>query len=223
MPPGGCNVDGDCGADQWCAIALHTCKPKLDNGTGMPTDSAHGATTLDGTCSAAAGAIVCKSGVCDTNDNLCGYATGDGPCTGTSGASVCRSTLCATTGPQSGTCVSCLADTDCSGSTPACDTSKNACVECTPQNDSHCSGTRPVCDAGSKLCTVCGGDFGSTSSTACKGAAPYCFTSGASTGECGKCATDADCTGHPGGPTCDTTSGACKIACHTDADCSATE
>src|SRR5262249_27153694 len=50
-------------------------------------------------------------------------------------------------------------------------------------------------------------------------AAPFCFLSGPMQGECGKCAVDADCTGHSGN-VCDTTSGLCITACHTGADCS---
>src|SRR5208282_5444946 len=38
-------------------------------------------------------------------------------------------------------------------------------------------------------------------------------------GACGKCTQNSDCTGHPGGPICNTTSGACGSVCTQDSDC----
>src|SRR6185312_8566960 len=99
-PMGGCNVDADCTGGNWCNESAHTCMPKLDNGTAIPTDGPHMGPTLDGTCTDAASMLVCASGVCDTSDDKCGYANGDGPCTDTNGATVCRSTICAATGPN---------------------------------------------------------------------------------------------------------------------------
>ena len=54
--------------------ARNACTPKLANGTPVPNDPPHTGPTLNGTCTAAAGALVCASGVCDTDDNECGYA-----------------------------------------------------------------------------------------------------------------------------------------------------
>jgi len=55
-----------------------------------PTDGPHTNPTLNGTCTAAAGILVCVSAVCDTKDNECGYANGDGPCTVASDRCVAR-------------------------------------------------------------------------------------------------------------------------------------
>jgi hypothetical protein len=93
-PAAGCNVDGDCAAGNWCNITLHTCSPKLTNGTAIPTDAPHTAPVLNGTCTAAAAVLVCASGVCDTVDNKCGYLNNDGPCTAANAALVCRSGIC---------------------------------------------------------------------------------------------------------------------------------
>ena len=127
-PAGGCNVDADCSGGKWCDESVHTCMPQLPNGTPVPTDGPHTNPTLNGVCTAGAGALVCISGVCDTNDNDCGYANGDGPCTAGNASTVCRSGACSTVGtcePNGG----CNVDADC--------TAGNWCNEtthaCTPQ------------------------------------------------------------------------------------------
>ncbi len=115
-PAGGCDVDADCSAGNWCDESTHTCTPKVANGGAVPNDPAHMNPTVNGTCTAAAGAIVCASGVCDTHDNKCGYANGDGPCTasdGGDGSPVCRSNVCATTGPNAGECEGCTVNSEC--------------------------------------------------------------------------------------------------------------
>ena len=94
-PAGGCDVDADCTAGNWCNETSHTCRPKSANGAAIPSDAVHTNPTLNGTCTAAAAALVCLSGVCDV-DNKCGYANGDGPCTVNNGGTVCRSGVCDT-------------------------------------------------------------------------------------------------------------------------------
>ena len=221
MPLGGCNVDGDCNAaTQFCDTGAHTCATKVANGSPVPTVAGH-TPALDGVCSTAEATVACQSGVCDTKDNLCGYANGDGPCTGADGAAVCRSGICATTGPTAGTCAGCIMDSQCSGATPVCNTTTSTCVQCT--KSAACAGATPVCDPATSTCAPCDGDFGSGTKDACGTASePLCFLGGAMQGQCGKCATDADCKGHPG-TTCDTSSGTCVVACHVDTDCASTE
>jgi hypothetical protein len=81
----------------------------------------------------------------------------------------------------------------------------------------------PICDDASGTCVPCDGDLGSSAKDPCfDAAAPTCALSGSSMGQCGKCATDADCTGHAG-PVCDATSGACIVACDTDAQCASSQ
>ncbi len=249
-PAGGCNVDADCPAADYCDVS--TCVAKAANGSPVPTAPGHqppltgtcngpaalaacasgvcdtdnscGLANSDGPCTAPTGGVVCRSGVCDT-DGKCGYADGDGPCTTGSGATVCRSTSCAATGPNQGTCVACTTDAACSGATPACSATTNTCVQCTAGaagNASACTGASPVCDASSSTCVPCNGDLGSGSADACVAAGtPFCFLAGPLQGQCGKCATDADCAGHPSGNTCNTVAGTCYEACHSDADCTA--
>ena len=112
QPAGGCNVDADCTGGNWCNATLHACTPKLANNTPVATDAAHTNPTLDGTCTTAAGALVCQSGVCDAADDKCGYDTGHGPCTNANAGVVCRSGTCG----GDGTCApadGCNLDADC--------------------------------------------------------------------------------------------------------------
>jgi uncharacterized repeat protein (TIGR01451 family) len=223
--PKNCTVDADCDTTyQYCNTGAGKCAPKLPNGALLPGVAGH-MPPLDGTCTPQAAQIVCQSGVCDPEDGKCGHAIGKGPCDSTNGATVCRSTICAVSGANMGLCVECVADTQCAGAKPVCDTGTNFCVQCTPAEDAACAGTTPVCVTGPDTCAPCDGDLGSNSVRACTDSnAPYCFLSGPQAGACGKCTSDADCQGHPGGDTCDTQSGACtKSGCHSDADCAATD
>jgi uncharacterized repeat protein (TIGR01451 family) len=184
-PVGGCNNDADCGAGKWCNESEHMCTPTLANGTPVPTDPGHTNPTLDGTCTTAAGAVVCTSGVCDPKDNKCGIANGDGPCTQMTGATVCRSGDCAVpSGGGPGVC------------------------GCTM--DSQCMGQKPICDSKTSTCSPCNGDNGSKASDACPSAtAPFCFVTGPMAGACGKCTSNADCS-EQAGTTCDTETGLCQ-------------
>ncbi len=114
----GCDTDANCTGGDWCMESTHTCTPKLANGVPVPTDKPHVNPTLDGVCSAAAGALVCASGVCDPKDNECGYAAGDGPC---SANAECRDDACDTSAMVCG----CSSDSQC----PSSDfCSSGACV-----------------------------------------------------------------------------------------------
>ncbi|HSY25787.1 MAG TPA: hypothetical protein VK841_26900, partial [Polyangiaceae bacterium] len=89
----GCTQDTDCSPTQWCNTSTGACSGKLGNGTAVPTIAGH-TPPLAGACTAATGAAVCASGVCDPSDNACGLAKGDGPCTTQEGAKVCRTGVC---------------------------------------------------------------------------------------------------------------------------------
>jgi hypothetical protein len=211
-PAGGCNVDADCAADHWCEESMHTCMAKLPNGTAMPSDGPHMNPTLDGTCTADAGTLVCASTVCDTHDNKCGYADGDGPCTSGNGGTVCRSGACS----MSGTCEpmgGCNVDADCATG-QWCDESIHTCeaqlangmpmpsdgAHMNPTLDGTCSP-----DAGVLVC-----------------ASGVCDTSD---NKCGYADGDGPCTSGDGGTVC--RSGACSMSgtcqpmggCNVDADC----
>jgi hypothetical protein len=168
-PAGGCNVDADCTGGTWCDESTHACTAQLANGSPVPSDPPHASPTLNGTCTAAAGTLVCASGVCDPKDNDCGYANGDGPCTPGAmgnGATVCRSTICGTTGANQGVCVGCLMDSQCSGATPLCDPTTNTCVQCT--SSAQCSGATPICNPATGTCgTACTTDADCSSEDWC--------------------------------------------------------
>ncbi|MEI9950294.1 MAG: hypothetical protein WDO74_15275 [Pseudomonadota bacterium] len=89
----GCAADAECGTGKWCNVLGKTCMPTLVNGAAIPTDTSHSNPTLNGACSVAAGALVCQSAVCDT-DNLCGKKNSSGVCTLTNQAVICRSGVC---------------------------------------------------------------------------------------------------------------------------------
>jgi hypothetical protein len=217
IPSGGCVTDADCTTGNWCDESTAACLPQLPNGTVVPSDPPHTNPTLNGTCSAAAGTLVCKSGVCDTKDNECGYANGDGPCSAANGDSVCRSGICG----SNNVCVACVMDSQCPGTAPHCNSTTNTCVQCVTA--AQCSGGTPICDSATSTCQPCNGDQGSGTSDPCgTTAAPFCFLSGATVGACGKCATNADCAGHTGN-ICNTGTGLCVAGCLLDTDCTSAD
>ena len=73
---------GDCASGNWCdettRVQYHDAGQRIAH---SDADASHTNPTLDGSCTLAAGSLVCASGACDATDNLCGYANGDGPCT----------------------------------------------------------------------------------------------------------------------------------------------
>ncbi len=79
-------------------MTIGACTPTLANGVAIPNDPSHTNPAIGGTCTAAAGALVCTSGVCDTTNNECGYANGDGTCTPGTPAAKCQSNVCGTDG-----------------------------------------------------------------------------------------------------------------------------
>jgi len=231
-PDTGCNVDADCKSGNWCNEAAHMCLPTLANGTKVPTDAGHTQPTLDGTCTAAAGTLVCQSGTCDTGDNACGYANGDGPCDATSGPAVCRSGICATDGANANLCVACLTDAQCNGATPKCNTATNACIQCS--TSAECPSDDPLCNTTSGLCTT-----GCTLDSDCM-STQWCAAPAGGTGLCQDKIPNGDplpasptevttCTTDVGARVC--VSGTCDVntetcggtACTTDSDCSAAD
>jgi hypothetical protein len=223
MPMGGCNVDADCSGGNWCLESAHTCTPKIANGTAIPSDPTHTNPMLNGTCTAAAGTLVCASGVCDPADNKCGLANGDGPCTADAG-SVCRSGMCSTTGtcePGGGCNVDadCMGGNWCSESTHMC-TPKLANGTAIPNDTPHMNpalngtcttgagalvGSSGVCDPVDNKCGLANGDG------PCVDAGAVCRSGMCSTnGNCepsGGCNVNADCMNPT--PICDTGTHAC--------------
>ncbi len=207
----GCTADNQCSAGNWCNETAKQCTPTLPNGTPVPNDPAHMNPLVNGSCSAAAGALVCTSGVCDTKDNDCGFALGDGPCT--------VDTECRTGGVCSvngGVCIppgGCAVDADCA-STDYCNTPTLACVTKVPNGqsvptvpghdptlDGTCTpdaGTSAcasgVCDTNDNLCGLANGDGPCTMGdgpTVCRSGA--CSTDGTCEPD-GGCNVVADCT-----------------------------
>ena len=227
-PVGGCATDSDCTGGDWCDESTATCTAKLSNGTAVPTDPPHMNPTLNSMCTAAAGTLVCVSGVCDPKDSKCGYANGDGPCTATNGATVCRSGTCS----ASGVCEAagaCTTDSDCTGG-KWCDESTSTCMpklsngtivptdppHMNPTLDGMCTVaagtlvcTSGVCDPKDNECGYANGDGPctvATGSTVCRSG--DC----SSNGTCeptGGCNVNGDCTS-PSDPVCNPTTHTCQ-------------
>jgi MYXO-CTERM domain-containing protein len=225
-PAGGCEADGDCTGGKWCDESTTTCTAKLANSAPVPSDPPHANPALNGTCTAAAGTLVCVSGVCDTKDNDCGYASGDGPCTAASGATVCRSGACSTAGvcePMGGceTDADCTAGNWCDESTTTC-TPKLANSSPVPNDPPHANPTlngkctlaagalvcvSGVCDTKDSECGYANGDGPCTAAsgaTVCRSGA--CSSTSGVCEPAGGCASDADCSG---GNWCDESTATC--------------
>jgi MYXO-CTERM domain-containing protein len=228
-PVGGCETDADCAAGLWCDESTTTCTSQLVNGMPVPTDPPHTNPTLNGVCTVAAAALVCASGVCDTNDNECGFANGDGPCTTVDGPVVCRSGACSLVDvcePAGG----CVSDADCTGGrwcdeTTATCTAKLANGTTLPIDVPHTNPTLDgecipaaaalvcvsgVCDIKDNRCGLANGDGPCTSASAgtvCRSLA--CSVDGTCDPP-GGCNVDGDCTA--AAPDCDTTTHACVVA-----------
>jgi len=207
-----CSTDAICGVGQWCdnLAGQGICQDRVANGSAVP----------GGTCTSAIGARACISGACDTTDNECGLVNGAACSSGDAGtgASQCRSGVCPSSGPKASTCEPCASDGDCSvPGMGACSPTTNACVACTATNATACTGNSPLCNATSNTCVACNGDVGTKNTFDCTSStAPFCLVAGA----CGKCTSNADCTGSVhAGLVCDLTSGACGSTCTTSSEC----
>jgi len=199
----GCLSNTDCAAPTpVCdAAGTHTCLGCLSN-----TDCAAPTPVCD-----AAGTHTCLG--CLSNAD-CGGATplcdaaGTHTCVGCLGKDDCSGAtpLCDAAGTR--TCVGCLSNGDCRAPTPACAAEGHECVECQVADDCpKVTAARCVL----RYCESC------TSDDDCKHFedTPFCAT-GAKSGACIQCRSDADC----GSGTCDFTTFQCSATRpHTVADC----
>ncbi len=111
--------------------------------------------------------------------------------------------FCTGMGGGATSCVQCVTSANCTmaGKT-VCNTTTNACVQCTAASMGACTGTTAVCDTTSDTCVQCA--TGSTS--ACTGTTPVCDTANdAEHGMCVACNVNADCTSNM----CNTTAHTC--------------
>jgi hypothetical protein len=88
-PGGGCWDDSDCTQAQFCDRDAHACDVRLLAGQALPSDGLH-----DGLCTAASGAALCASGVCNPTTNTCAEANGANCAV----ASACVSNVCGANG-----------------------------------------------------------------------------------------------------------------------------
>ncbi len=119
---------------------------------------------------------------------------------------------------DTGLCVECTTNANCSAPRPYCDTSQNRCVGCLLP--AHCDvfPFRPVCDDSSHECVACVSDYQESPPPACQvSTKPACQKSGGLIGACTECSVDEDalCTGN--NPVCIPELGSC--GCKVDEDC----
>ncbi len=128
-PAGGCVLDADCAASEWCSTLTFSCVDKLPNGELIPTIPGH-VPTLVGLCVLGLGDAICQSGVCDDDDNRCGYLPGNGTCTELNAGDVCRSGVCV-----EGVCGAppeCTMNDDCVAQDAFCDIGAGVCIHKLP-------------------------------------------------------------------------------------------
>jgi uncharacterized repeat protein (TIGR01451 family)/MYXO-CTERM domain-containing protein len=170
-----CITDSDCPSSMLCNTN-HACVECLDgadcqasgSGTACLPNGTCGCTT-DPDCGAS------DSGrVCDTAASTC--TTG---CRGTGGNGCPTGEVCTSTDSSIGSCVECVTDADCGGTTPYCNVARHSCVECV--TSAQCSNSAPVCQTDG-TCGACTSDADCTDSTA-----PACQVSGPLLGQCTEC------------------------------------
>ncbi|MBL9038876.1 MAG: hypothetical protein JNG84_10200 [Archangium sp.] len=167
------------------------------------------------TCVGCLGNIDCRDPakpVCDPVPKTCVGCLGDGDC---ATGKVCRNQVCVAgcntgqpcpagqvcTSPTNGTCVQCTSDSQCSGTTPRCDTQANRCVACLPGGSDNC----PTGQA-------CRSDF--ICERGCKSGADCPSGVCQPDRSCATCSQDSHCAA---GSVC--TNGTCVAACSASAPC----
>jgi MYXO-CTERM domain-containing protein len=158
------------------------------------------------TCGCAQDADCAADNYCDTSTVTTGTCTVG--CRVVNGTTNCKTgEYCTKTDGSVGTCMTepCNSNTDCSGSTPVCNTivQPHVCVQCL--NNPDCSGSTPVCDTTTNHCVQC--TAMQTSACLATGPGSACI---ASSETCG-CAMDSDCGG--AGRVCNTSTNTCQSGC----------
>ena len=168
-------------------------------------------------CRGCCGSADCNSSplnpVCSI-EGFCRPCEVDSEC-GTAGS---QNAFCYTAGGGNNICGECKTNADCSGGTGTC--SMGHCLVPTCTTDADClakeGGRFPFCD----LSVVGGRCIQCETSTDCTNPkTPVCASKNSGDPPtCNACSADADCTGNPGGPYCDTVTGSC-VGCLNDAAC----
>ena len=235
----GPDSDGDGTRDALDADSDNDCKPDMVEGAATYRDASKPSVNASSNCAPETPVCRTANGTChacDANRNGAGTAPcqlAAMPACQLTGALAGRCTQCSATetsvcspagGPAcettTGTCAACNGDNGAATSAvcptplfPVCNalgSLAGQCTQCTSSKTARCPSSEPTCEAVSGTCAPCNGDRGGGSSHACPATtSPYCTLTGATTGECGKCTSNADCVGGHTGPTCDVPTGAC--------------
>ncbi len=203
-----CTIDADC--DDLDPCTLDTCSM----GTCTYTDAPEGTECSAGACDGAGRCVGCTrdddcadpTPYCDTSTNTCVACRTSRDC---NDRNPCTTDLCTAAGTCSfrnvtpgtscpggacddtGACVECVDDGDCSAPTPYCDTSTNTCVACRTSRD--CNDGNP-CTIDTCSMNTCSTSFVPAGSGSCTLPSPLDLPGvcdGA--GGCVQCITDAHC------------------------------
>ena len=125
------------------------------------------------------------------------------------------------TGVTNGACADCSSNVHCTnGALPVC-TSSGTCVQCVANSD--CSGATPICGAGN-ACRACGNDGECSARNGAgllmldKCDTGVALLTGVSDGACADCSSNGDCS-NPSYPVC-ASNGVCVGGCLVNSDCS---
>ncbi|HEX5657329.1 MAG TPA: hypothetical protein VFX59_09040 [Polyangiales bacterium] len=127
-------------------------------------------------------------------------------CAACSPADCTNGTFCATTGSKAGSCVQCRMNIDCpqNGLAPICDATS---FTCRARTMADCVAPTPFLSTTGATAGTCV-ECGSNDQCAASAKGPFCNTA---TGNCGACATSANCPATT--PTCDTATNTCVVGC----------
>jgi hypothetical protein len=183
IPPPECSISKPCGTATKPVCSAEGLCGACSGDTQCQTLSASkpvcGTTGACVECKAHADCEDATKPVCGS-DGTCGKCTGSPQCVaGGRAGKLCQQ--------STGSCVSCLVDNDCSGTTPIC--KDNACVACGAATANACMTKNAALSAcaGTGACVECT----SAAAQACTGGKPVCHTDNT----CRRCGNDTECNG----------------------------
>jgi hypothetical protein len=210
----GCTSDAQCSgvtpACQTSGALMGECTQCSSTNMTQCTGATPACDDATGTCVGCTSNANCSgtTPICNLTTNMCGPCASSTDCAGFP-----TTPVCATSGPESGACVGCLMNSDCSAPTPVCNPANDTCVGCLMNSD--CSGMSPICNTTTDTCRPCANNADCTAPT------PACQMSGAMAGECTQCSAtnSVECVAGSSTPVCVVSDGEC--GCTMTSDCAA--
>lgn len=149
LKPNHCDTANDC-ASHLCNMPTKTCVTEGGAGGNGGAAGNGGAGGAGGSRDASTDSPVsCIATSCSGNTPICPAHDGFASCEACTSSDDCKNAqvatgpACVTTGAMKGSCVPCVDNTTCAGTTPICDTATNTCTKCV--SDSDCAAAPGVC------------------------------------------------------------------------------